>query len=314
MNKYEMVTFSIFLVVILSVSTPAVAQNQDEYLPYLYNCDTVPEAAPDGPWEVDTLDEGVDVISDGMVLYLNAYEEGGWALYYRNELSLADAEYYTMGANLFIARSLGFWITDFAFGAADGQREVFVMGALDYGGVFILTSTGWVDAEVDLSVPANYNLIVNRRNPDPSYHTVSLYRNKELVIQLPYAELTESTLDPPLFGFGTMDSDTVWEYVRYEVGGDPIASIDEVSTNIQTLPDDAFRDNPDQKKKALKQKLDETSKKIHEREYEDAIAKLQCDVRAKMDGNSPDDWIIDPAAQEELCEIIDKVCDYLGTL
>jgi len=313
MNRYRMVAFSFLLLIILFVPTPIVAQDEADYVSYLYHCDTVPEAAPPGPWVIETLDEGVEVMSDGMLLYLNAYEERGEAIYYRSEPSLADAEYYTMGVNMYVERARGGWINDFGFGASDGQKDVVVMGLLDFGGVFILTNTGPYTAEVDLTVPADYYLVVDRSNIDPLFHTVELYRDHELVIQAPYAELPEYSLEIPTFGFGTVVSDTVWDYINYEVGY-LLARTRKVSTKIQALPDDAFRDNPDQKKKALKQKLDEVKTKIEDDSYEEAELKLVNDVRSKMDGNSPDDWITDPAAQEELCELIDKICEYLRTL
>lgn len=116
-----------------------------------------------------------------------------------------------------------------------------------------------------------------------------------------------------LFGFGTVVSDTVWDFVQYAVGY-PLARTLEAAAYVQALPDDAFKGNAEQRKKALAQKLDAATDKIEEGEYQDAIDKLEDDVRAKMDGNSKDDWITDSAAQGHLCGIIDDACRYLRTL
>ena len=95
-------------------------------------------------------------------------------------------------------------------------------------------------------------------------------------------------------------------------------AITTVDDNIQDLPDDAFKINPDQRKNALSEKLDEVNGLIEAGEYQEAIEKLQNDIRAKadgyVDGNPVNDWIIDPDEQQELCMMVDDLIAYLETL
>ena len=87
---------------------------------------------------------------------------------------------------------------------------------------------------------------------------------------------------------------------------------------IQDLPDDAFKNNPDQRKNAFSEKLAEVIELIDAGEYQEAIDKLQHDIRAKadgyVDGHPKNDWITDPEAQEEICTMIDDLIAYLETL
>ncbi len=57
---------------------------------------------------------------------------------------------------------------------------------------------------------------------------------------------------------------------------------------------------------------------IQNGEYEDAINKLNNDVRAKMDGkvdgDENNDWIICEDAQGDLTEMIDRLIEYLESL
>jgi len=95
-------------------------------------------------------------------------------------------------------------------------------------------------------------------------------------------------------------------------------AITTVDDNIQDLPDDAFKINPDQRKNALSEKLDEVNGLIEAGEYQEAIEKLQNDIRAKadgyVDGNPVNDWIIDPDEQQERCMMVDDLIAYLETL
>jgi len=81
---------------------------------------------------------------------------------------------------------------------------------------------------------------------------------------------------------------------------------------IIALPDEAYWKNPDQRGNTLSNKLDEITIMIDAGEYQDAIDKLQNDLRPKMDGNpSPEDWIIDSTVQVVLCRMIDALTGYL---
>lgn len=91
-----------------------------------------------------------------------------------------------------------------------------------------------------------------------------------------------------------------------------------VDEYIQDLPDDAFKNNPDQRKNAFSEKLAEVIELIDAGEYQEAIDKLQHDIRAKadgyVDGNPQNDWITDPEAQQVVCTMIDDLTAYLETL
>ena len=74
------------------------------------------------------------------------------------------------------------------------------------------------------------------------------------------------------------------------------------------MPDEAFKNNPEQRKNALWNKLNEVWSKIDNQEYQEAINKLQNDVRAKADGDKKaEDWIIVPEAQQEICRMVDEL-------
>ena len=90
-----------------------------------------------------------------------------------------------------------------------------------------------------------------------------------------------------------------------------------VDEYIQDLPDDAFKNNPDQRKNVFSKKLDDVIELIDAGEHQKAIDKLQHE-RAKadgyVDGNPKNDWITDPGAQQEICTMIDDLIAYLETL
>ncbi len=112
-------------------------------------------------------------------------------------------------------------------------------------------------------------------------------------------------------GFRSNPMDKVWFYF---VSGPS----QEINEYIQDLPEDAFLNNANQRKNALSEKLDEVDELIYKGDYEEAINKLQNDIRTKCDGffgSSPwNDWITDYEAQQELVEKIDDLIAYLRTL
>ena len=87
---------------------------------------------------------------------------------------------------------------------------------------------------------------------------------------------------------------------------------------IQSLPDEAFDGQADQRKNALMNKFEAVDHMLDVDNYHGAIQKLQHDIRAKADGNvdgkSNDDWIIDMQAQQDICTMIDALVAYLETL
>jgi hypothetical protein len=99
---------------------------------------------------------------------------------------------------------------------------------------------------------------------------------------------------------------------------DVIPSIDDINSYIQSLPESAFGKEAGNQKNVLSSKLTEVGNKIASGSYNDAINKLQNDIRAKADGslggNPKNDWITDPEAQQEMCQMIDKLISTLQRL
>ncbi len=87
---------------------------------------------------------------------------------------------------------------------------------------------------------------------------------------------------------------------------------------MHACPDEAFKNNPDQKKHTFAKKLDAAIKQISEGAYQEAIDMLRDDVQAKVDGplgcGPRHDWITDLGAQADLCQMIQDTIDYLETL
>jgi PKD repeat protein len=100
--------------------------------------------------------------------------------------------------------------------------------------------------------------------------------------------------------------------VRAEEG---VGAIDDY---IQNSADDAFKNNPGQRRNAFSEKLAEATELIDAADYQDAIDMLQHDIRAKVDGsvdgNPKNDWITDPEVQQEICAMIDDLIAFLETL
>jgi PKD repeat protein len=95
-------------------------------------------------------------------------------------------------------------------------------------------------------------------------------------------------------------------------------SITIINKSVQDLPGDAFKGKANQRKNAYSHKLAEVNVLIAAGAYQEAIDKLQNDLRAKgdgsIDGNSKNDKITDPAAQEKICRMIDDLIAYLQTM
>ncbi|UCE38650.1 MAG: VCBS repeat-containing protein [Thermoplasmata archaeon] len=95
---------------------------------------------------------------------------------------------------------------------------------------------------------------------------------------------------------------------------DPNDLLDEIIEYILKLPDTCFKNNADQRKNSLVNKLEAVRDMINEGDYDGAISKLENDIRPKMDGEGNNDWIICEDAQEDLTEMIDELVDYLESL
>jgi outer membrane protein assembly factor BamB len=95
---------------------------------------------------------------------------------------------------------------------------------------------------------------------------------------------------------------------------DPFDLLDKIIEYILSLPDECFKNNAEQRKNALVNKLEEVRQMMMNGDYEGAIAKLKNDIRPKMDGEGKNDWIICGNAQDDLTDMIDMLIEYLESL
>ncbi len=118
-------------------------------------------------------------------------------------------------------------------------------------------------------------------------------------------------VDYPYVFYGGQDNLPWINQDGWEIQG----AIERLDIYIQNLPEVAFKNNPIQRKKTFSNKLTEVLQLINEGEYQDAINKLQNDIRAKadgfIDGNLENDWIIDAEAQQEIIAMVDTIIIYL---
>jgi len=91
-----------------------------------------------------------------------------------------------------------------------------------------------------------------------------------------------------------------------------------INDYIQGLPDGAFKNNADQRKKSFNNMFSAIDHMLAKEAYEGAIMDLQRNIREKtdgtVDGSLRDDWIIDLTAQGHICWKIDALIAYLETL
>ncbi|EMR75036.1 hypothetical protein MBGDF03_01011 [Thermoplasmatales archaeon SCGC AB-540-F20] len=89
-------------------------------------------------------------------------------------------------------------------------------------------------------------------------------------------------------------------------------------TIYKIIQDSAFKNKSNQRKNALHNKISAIFGMLEKQKYNNTINKLINDIRAKadghIDGNSNDDWIIDPDAQYHICMKIDDLTAYLYIL
>lgn len=89
---------------------------------------------------------------------------------------------------------------------------------------------------------------------------------------------------------------------------------DDIDDYIQDLPDQCFKNNADQRKNAIHNKLIEVQALIDAGDYLEAYNKLIHDIIPKLDGEGNNDWIICPNSQIELLKMIDELIEYLEGL
>jgi len=236
--------------------------------------------------------------------------------------------------------------------ADDGLYTVIVTAADDDGGVGIDTVEVTVDnvapaAGIDsvyqpnphLILPVVHTLTFNGSFTDPGWldvHDAAWDLDDGTVVDGNLVNLTEENTPPDSTGNSTYQhvysapgDYTVILYIMDDygdVGTDTMVvnvisseeAITVINNSIQNLPEDAFKNNSARRKNAFSSKLDAVVKLINAGAYQNAIDKIQSDIRAKVDGyvegNPKNDWIIDQGAQEKLCTMIDGLIAYLETM
>jgi hypothetical protein len=86
---------------------------------------------------------------------------------------------------------------------------------------------------------------------------------------------------------------------------------------ILSLPDSAFKNNPQQRKNAFSNKFDAMLHQLNSCAYNGLLNKLENDIRGKIDGAGTDnlnDWIVEDSARMYLNALIDEIenADYDG--
>ena len=182
---------------------------------------------------------------------------------------------------------------------------------LTFNGSF--TDPGWLDMHTSLwdfgdgsSNPGT--LTEENDEPDATGTTTTIYN-----YSVPGMYSVNLTVTDDDGGVG-IDTDVITVTVA-----SPTDAIDLINDYIQNLPDDAFANNPDQRKNAFSNKFDQVKTKIEAGDYEGAINKLQKDILSKLDCVAEEDtadldWISDVAAQQEAYTMIEDVVAYLETL
>jgi hypothetical protein len=91
----------------------------------------------------------------------------------------------------------------------------------------------------------------------------------------------------------------------------PLQALDVINRYIQNLPNSAFNERADSRKKSFLNKISEIEDLIKSGKCNSAINKLENDIRAKADGNA-NSWITDESAQTGICRMIDYLIAGLG--
>lgn len=129
---------------------------------------------------------------------------------------------------------------------------------------------------------------------------------------------------------GTDIHDLNWRFVELTVARKDLKKMAaDICTAIQSLQGGAFKNNPDQRKKTLCEKIGEVIKLIESAEattdpvakkqlYKEAIDKLLNDIGAKMDGylggDPKDDWITNEATQRDIYPRVQQLVGELVNL
>ncbi len=99
---------------------------------------------------------------------------------------------------------------------------------------------------------------------------------------------------------------------------DVAEALDITNDHIQNRPDSAFKGKADKRKAAIDNMFTGIDDMLADEEYNGMIQHLRSNIREKadgsVDGKANNDWIIDPAVQQEICHKVDDITAYLETL
>jgi hypothetical protein len=113
------------------------------------------------------------------------------------------------------------------------------------------------------------------------------------------------------------DGGTDVEILEVEVVNE-FGALQDLNDYIQNLSDNAFKNLAMIRKMIINNKISVVFKMLDNQIYENAINKLNNDIRTKadgyIDGNPTNDWIIDSEAQYHICMKIDDLTAYLDYL
>jgi hypothetical protein len=201
-------------------------------------------------------------------------------------------------------------------------RDIYIKASTDYGATWgtsiRLTSTSasslWPHSAVDSSGDIHMVWMDARDGNWEIYYTKLDSTGSTLVDD---TRLTDNQGDSGAVEIAVDSTDTnqvVWRNVVIE----PVDFQQAILDYIFDLPDWAFKNNAENRKNTLKSKFEAVMEQIDNEKYDSAIKKLKNDIRSKMDGsvdgNPNNDWITDPAAQQDLCDAIDWLIEYLEYL
>lgn len=147
---------------------------------------------------------------------------------------------------------------------------------------------------------------------NPSHGTASI--DGQTIIYRP--ELWYSGDDS--FAYEVSDSTGLTDTATVDIAiDDVIPSALEVEGYIQSLPESVFEKEATDRMSSLSSKFDEVGNWIEGGSYKNAIHGLE-NIRSKADGSlggkSNDDWITDPGAQADLCDMIDTLIAALNAI
>jgi hypothetical protein len=173
---------------------------------------------------------------------------------------------------------------------------------LTFGGSF--SDPGWLDVHASLwnfdnGTTAPGILVEENNQPDATGVAIVQYAYPQPGIYSVTLTITD--------GDGGNGVSAAW-IVTVLTPGQGVQTLDDY---FQGLDAEDFKNNASQRKKALHNSLQAVIDLINAGEIQEAIDKLQNDIRAKADGslggNPNNDWIMDPAAQQDICSMIDDI-------